>query len=156
MNDFSHLTRKQLDDRLQPLRTKSLREVPAGGWAKTVRTSLGMPAEVLGQRIGIGQSAVSQLEASETAETITLASLKRLGEGLDCDLVYALVPRTGLNEMMKRQALDRARKIVGSVSDSMALEDQAVPKKDRKEQINRMANDFLTRPSTSTGLWDET
>lgn len=153
MNEFQYLKRKQLDDRLEPLRTKDFREVPAGGWAKTVRTALGMPAEVLGKRIGIGQSAVSQLEASETAETITLASLKKLGEGLECDLVYALVPRTGLNEMMKRQALNRATKIVGSVSDSMALEAQAVRKEDQQLQINLMAQDFLTRPST--GLWDE-
>jgi predicted DNA-binding mobile mystery protein A len=153
MNEFRKLQRKQLDQKLMPLRDVVLRTIPRGGWTKAIRRSLGMSAEALGRRIGVSQSAVSQLEASEQNEKITLASLRKLADGLECDLIYAFVPKHSLEDMMRRQADRRARSIVDSVSTSMELEDQPVPPEDRKNQIEALADELLTRPGT--GFWDD-
>lgn len=151
--DFQTLKRKQLEEKLQGLRGISIPEVPRGGWAKAVRTGLAMPSEALGRRIGVSQSAVIQLEQSEEAETITLASLKKLARGLDCDLVYALVPRTSLQEMVEEQALRRARSLVDTVSSSMELEQQAISEQERERQVQVLAKNLLAKPST--GFWDD-
>jgi DNA-binding XRE family transcriptional regulator len=63
--DFQDLKRKQIDEKLSMFRRGNTPEVPKGGWVKTIRTALGMSSDVLGRRLGISQSAVIQLEASE-------------------------------------------------------------------------------------------
>ena len=153
MDEFKQLTRKQLDQKFAPFQGSNLREVPRGGWAKTIRQALGMTSQALGSRIGIGQSAVSQLEASEEAETITLASLRKLAHGLQCQLVYAMVPESTLDEIVRQQAHRRAKSIVESVSSSMELEDQGVSVEDQSRQIETLARSLLTK--SSTGFWDE-
>ena len=153
MTELDSLQRKQLDQKLAPLRTADLRSVPRGGWTRAIRTALGMSVTALGRRIGVSQSAVSQLESGEEQETITLASLRKLAGGLDCDLVYALVPRGSLDEIMRRQAEMRASSIVGAVSTTMELEDQAVSEQERRSQLEALARDLLMRPNT--GLWDD-
>jgi predicted DNA-binding mobile mystery protein A len=105
----------------------------------------------LGKRIGISQSAVIQLEASEDNNTISLSSLRKLADGLECDLVYALVPRKSLNDIMKEQARRRAESMVKSVANSMELEGQNVSDQERQHQIETISRGLLTRPRT--GLW---
>jgi predicted DNA-binding mobile mystery protein A len=151
--DFQSLKRKQLDEKLQGLREPNIPKVPRGGWAKAIRTALAMPSEVLGRRIGISQSAVIQLQQGEEAETITLASLRKLARGLDCNLVYALIPRTSLQEMVENQALHRARSLVNTVSSSMELEQQAIPEQERERQVQALAKNLLVKPGT--GFWDD-
>lgn len=153
MTALDQLQRRQLDRKLGLLRESGMRVVPQGGWTKTVRNALGMSGKALGRRIGVSQSAISQLEASEERETITLGSLRKLAEGMECDLVYAFVPKDSLDEIMRRQATLRARSIVDSVSTSMELEDQAVSDEDQESQVETLANELLVRPGT--GLWDE-
>lgn len=41
----------------------------------------------------VGLVANSQLERSEAGDRITLKSLRAVANALDCDLVYALLPR---------------------------------------------------------------
>ena len=151
--DFQDLKRIQIDEKLRVFRQKNMPEVPRGGWAKMIRTALGMSSEALGKRIGITQSAVFQLEASEKADTISLSSLRKLARGLECDLAYALVPRTSLNDIMKQQALHKARTIVHSVASSMELEEQGVSDQEQDRQIKAVAKNLLVSPGT--GFWDE-
>ncbi len=120
---------------------------------RTIREALQMTSRALGRRIGISQSAVSQLEARERAETITLSSLQKLANGLDCELVYALLPRSTLRRTMRRQARRRARRMVESVARSMELEGQGISDEDRITQEKTLEESLLGRPSTS--FWDE-
>ena len=104
MTALDQLQRRQLDRKLGLMRESGMQVVPQGGWTKTVRNALRMSGKDLGRRIGVSQSAISQLEASEERETITLGSLRKLAEGMECDLVYAFVPKDSLDEIMRRQA----------------------------------------------------
>jgi len=151
--DFRELTRKQIDEKLSPFRQQGASEVLRRGWVKTIRTALGMSSGALGKRIGITQSAVHQLEASEEADAIRLASLRKLASGLECDLVYALVPRTSLEDIMKEQALRRARSQVEATSTSMELEEQGISDEEKSRQIEATANQLLISPGT--GFWNE-
>jgi len=61
----------------------------------------------LGVRIQLSISTIDKLERSEERGAITLASLDRLAAGLDCELVYALVPTRGrtIDEMVRERAV---------------------------------------------------
>jgi predicted DNA-binding mobile mystery protein A len=66
------------------------------------------------------------METSEAEDRITLKSLRAVANALDCDLVYALVPRAdSMQELVENRARAAAKKRVLEVEHSMALEDQA-------------------------------
>ena len=77
--------------------------------------------------MGTSRQLSLQQEKAEAEDRITLKSLRALADALDCDLVYALVPRAGsLDDLMRDRARAQAKKNVLGVEHSMALEDQAV------------------------------
>lgn len=83
--------------------------MPQCGWAKTVRLAMGMSSKALGDRLGMSAQGVRQLEQSEVDGSISLRTLSRLANGLDCEVRYMLVPRTSLIE----QVLQRAQEVTG-------------------------------------------
>lgn len=94
---------------------------PRCGWAKTVRLALGMSSKALGGRLGMTGQGVRRLEQAEADGTITLKTLARLAQGLDCEVRYVLLPRTGLVE----QVLKRAQEVAG-ISPSVIPQSKAV------------------------------
>lgn len=79
-----------------------------------------------------------------------LGSLQVAAEALNCDLVYAVVPRaTTLNEMVHGQALRKAREIVGPVTQTMTLEDQRVDSARNEELVEQLASELVD----SRRLW---
>jgi predicted DNA-binding mobile mystery protein A len=119
------VARIRLDSRLSSLRELRTRlAVPQGGWAKALRTALGMTLEDLAGRLGVTRSVVSRLETSEQKRTIQLDSLQRLADAMDCDLVYALVPREPLQAMVERQRDRVASELEARTRTHMRLEDQ--------------------------------
>ena len=120
---------------------------PRGGWIRAIRDALGMPAVELGRRLNVTHSAVFELERSERAGTIKLNSLRRAAEALDCTLVYALVPKRGLDATVRTQAEGIADDELSHVEQTMALEDQAV-------DVTARARDELVQQLLDTrGLW---
>ncbi|MFZ0746557.1 MAG: helix-turn-helix domain-containing protein [Terracidiphilus sp.] len=74
------------------------------GWLKPVRQAIGISTEEVGRRMGVSKWAIYGLEKSEKEARIMLGTLRRAAEAMDCDLVYALVPREGtLAEMAARR-----------------------------------------------------
>jgi predicted DNA-binding mobile mystery protein A len=134
--------RRSLDRTLAPL-LKLPRRRPQRGWVRAIRDALGMTAEQLGDRIGVTQSTIQRLETSEAADTIQLNSLRRLAEGLGCELVYVLVPRETLSATYDAAARDVARRELARVSHSMALEDQAVDDAGDEERLRQFIAEEL-------------
>lgn len=110
---------------------------PPRGWIRAIRDALGMTAEQLGERMGITQPSVQRLELSEAQGTIQLNTLRRAAEALGCEVVYALVPRKTLQETYDEAARAVARRELGRISHTMALEDQAVEDEEEDEQLRR-------------------
>lgn len=108
-----------------------------------------MTAAQLGERMGSEASTVARMENSEADDRIRLDTLRRAAAALDCDLVYALVPRHRLEEMVDEQALQRAHQLVDVVDHSMALESQRVAPDTTSEQLR----EYAERLRDQSGLW---
>ncbi len=134
--------RRSLDRVLASYR-KVHRRAPPRGWIRALRDALGMTAEQLGERMGITQPSVQRLEVSEAEGTIQLKTLRRAAEALDCEVVYALVPRKSLRDTYDEAARAVARRELGRVSHSMALEDQAVEDEEEDERLRRFIAEEL-------------
>ncbi|MDH5591082.1 MAG: mobile mystery protein A [Gemmatimonadota bacterium] len=150
--DFPSLRRRQLDDQLSTLRDKQLPIRPDQGWIRTIREALGMSLRQLGDRAGITKASVAQMERREAEGTITLRSMQKLAAAMEADVHYFVVPRRGLEEMVKNRAEFLARQLAKEVSDSMALEDQATSEDRLRELIAYHAGRFLEDAAT---LWDD-
>jgi len=85
--------RRQLDKRLSVLTDIDALTRPPRGWVKAIREALGMTTAQLAKRMGVSQPRAVTLEQAEARGAITLDSLERAEQALDCRLVYALVPR---------------------------------------------------------------
>ena len=146
------LARKQLERRLAPLRKAPEFARPARGWVKAVREALGMTATQLGARIGVTQSRIARIEKDEAEDAVTLATLRRVAEGLDCTLVYALVPNRPLDEIMADRARAAADAQLKRTHHSMRLENQALDKRDLEAERERLALEILA--GDPRRLWD--
>ncbi len=126
---------------------------PAGGWVRNIRTALGMTAKQLGRRIGVSQSAVSDAESAEVEGGITLKTLRKIADGLGCDVAYALIPRSSLDMMVHNQANRAAHRIVGEVTHGMALEDQSTDDSTRAAQIEAVRERLIAEGSSQ--IWEQ-
>jgi len=145
--------RHQLDKRLNSLRDSDTFTRPPRGWIKAIREALGMTTAQLGKRLGVSQPRAVKIENAETKGSITLDSLERAAHALDCRLVYALVPRKPLDELVAERAERLAKKRLKSTSHSMALEAQSVATEDEQEQLKLMIRSLLDKAGSE--LWEE-
>ena len=99
---------------------------PKRGWLRAIREASGLSMAQVGRALGVTRQHFAFLEKSEADERITLKSLKRAAEALGCELVYAVVPKSGsLSDLIETRARQRAAENVLAVEHSMALENQA-------------------------------
>ena len=143
--------RRALERRLEPWRalSPSSRARPAGGWVRAIRDALGMSAAELATRMGTTQAAVSKFEVSERLGRARLDTLMRAADALECDLVYALVPRVPLDAQIRAQAERVLAHDFATVDNSMRLEDQGVTAEAARDD----RNDLIAEISTARGLW---
>jgi predicted DNA-binding mobile mystery protein A len=148
--EFLKLGRQQLDRKLKHLQPFRTQTVPGSGWIRAIRTSLGMTGVALSKRLGVTPASVSDLENSEKIGTITLNSLRKVAAAMECDLVYAIVPRTTLDDILKKRADEKARSMLGRIGHSMKLEGQSVELSQVHQQVEALAQSLLENPKV---LW---
>lgn len=119
-------SRFHLDERFNKLGAVNQYATPVRGWIKAIREALGMTTVQLADRLRVKQPSVVALEQSEEKGSIELATLRRVAEALDCQLVYALVPKKPLETMVRERARLFLRRRRAPVEHSMLLEDQQV------------------------------
>ncbi len=146
--EYLALQRSQLDARKD---VGSHGERPHAGWVRTVRTALGMSAAQLARRLGVTQQAVANLERNERRGAVSIATLAKVAESLDCDLVIAFAPKTTLEDTVRRQAMTKARAERDRVVHTMRLEAQ----EEGVEQVFDLENDVRQWMTTRIArLWD--
>lgn len=148
---FRELQLRQMDASLARWREARLPARPATGWSRAVREALGMTAIALARRLRMTSAGVRKLELAESQDAITLASLRKLAEALDCELQYAFVPRTPLQQQLQNRALHMASTRMQPVSHSMSLEDQSVQGSAREVQRELLVQELLAGPRRD--LW---
>ena len=150
--EFKRLRVRQLDRLLKPFYAAKLVPRPPKGWIRALREATGVPLRQLATRLHRQISSIASLEQTEAEYRISLGNLRDMADALDCQLVYALVPKSGTVQELAEQRLrekisgneqrvrERVSKNVRAVEHSMALEDQAVGNVDEKirEQTDRL------------------
>lgn len=125
---------------------------PKEGWIRTLRKALGMSSPQLAMRLKVSKSQVTQMERMELEDRITLRQLRRVAESLDCDLMYALVPRKPLDEILGERARLKAQSLVYKTDVQMKLEAQQLTEDKLHEQIELEVERLLREMPRD--LWD--
>ena len=146
----AHFARKALDARLSRWRDVETAR-PHRGWLRAVREALGMTLGDVATRLGVTPGAAAAFEKREMDDTITLASLRRAAEAMNCRLVYAIVPETSLEEAVKARAGQIVDERLARVGHTMRLENQGVPDADLFGERERMVETVLREESRR--LW---
>ena len=147
------IARRALDQRLDTIRESEVFSRPRKGWIRAIREALGMTASQLGDRLGVSQPRVSKMEQAEASGALTLESLERAAHALDCQLVYALVPRVSLQDQVEERALVKARTAMDFARHTMSLEAQIVTAADEAEQLDAVTRELIDRAGSY--LWDD-
>jgi predicted DNA-binding mobile mystery protein A len=124
--EFRELRLNQIDRSLEPFVGLHTVSRPQRGWLRAVREALGITIREVSRKMRKTPQTVASFEKSEAADRITLQTLRHYAEALDCQLVYAIVPKNAsLNQLAETRVRAKAEKDVRSVAHTMALEDQA-------------------------------
>lgn len=116
--------RKSLDEKLKAFLGTKGSPTPKAGWVRAIREALGMTTAQMAERMGIQQSGVTLLEQREASRTVSLETLQRAAHALNCELVYALVPKESLEKIVDEQATKSAKEILKRTLHTMDLEMQ--------------------------------
>ena len=147
------LIREQLDQTLKRFRGLQVMNMPPKGWIRAIRDALGMNGRQFAERMGVSPARVSKLESDEVAGAVTLKTMRKAAEALDCTLVYGLVPRTSLDDTVKKQINIYAQQRLNRISHTMALEDQELSEGGKKKALQAMKVELLLNIPKS--LWDK-
>lgn len=150
---FSRLRLAQVQATVDAFAVLTARHAPPRGWLKLIRETLGLTERQQAIRLGISAPTLHKCEQSEADERISLKQLRKLADGLDCELVYALVPRTPLAEVVEKRAYSIAGQEVEAVAHSMTLEGQRPTADYIRKQVASRADELLS--GRWSDLWRE-
>ena len=105
------------------------------------RRAIGLSQTEVAALMGTSQSAVARLESGHS--DVRFSTLERYAAALDCELVYALVPKRSLQETVEERAERIARDQVSRVRHSMALEDQQTDKEHSEREVAELRRKLL-------------
>lgn len=148
-----NLQLQQIDTKISSLQPLRDLPVPATGWLKAIRLSLGMSLEQLGRKLGIAKQNALALERREQQGAVTINSLREAAAAMDMELVYGFVPKDGtLEALINRKAHEVAREIVLMASQTMVLEDQGNSNQRLEKAIEERAKEIKDKMPKL--LWD--
>jgi len=149
---FRRLLLKTLSEKLDSFTGLSGAKPPGAGWLRSIRLAFGMPLHYAARKLNMTSPGFAKLEKAEASGAISLKTLERAADALDCDLVYALLPRDGtLLNQFRNRARRQARRIMEPVGQSMLLEAQSAG--DLNERIEQLADEIVASPHPK--LWTE-
>jgi predicted DNA-binding mobile mystery protein A len=142
-SELNNLRLEQIQTTVNAYAVLRTKRTPPRGWLKEVREALGRTERQQAERLNIASSTLHKSEQSEADERISLGQLRKLADALDCELVYALIPRMPLPQVVQEQAEKLAKAEVFGVAHTMALEDQKPTDERIQKQVTRRAEELL-------------
>lgn len=127
---------------------KVIMEKPLQGWIKTIRELLGMTTVQFSKKLKISQPRLIFMEKNE--KNLKLSTMEKIADELNCDFVYALVPRENINDIIYNRAKQKALEIVTKVNKNMSLENQL---SDNNAILEETIEDLLHNKKISK-IWD--
>ncbi|MFZ4714800.1 MAG: mobile mystery protein A [Bacteriovoracaceae bacterium] len=144
------MMRRQVGKKLEELTPfkKITKGIPS--WTRYIRLALGMSVSQLAARAKLSQNTISQIEKNEVEGKINLNTLKKMAEAMDCDFVYAFVPKVSLEQTILNQARKKVSTTMTKAETHMELEDQKV-KVSKAERMQELIEEKIY----SKYLWEE-
>jgi predicted DNA-binding mobile mystery protein A len=133
----------QVERAIEPFIAVKGTPVPQGGWLRSIRESLGRSLRAQAEIAGVSSVTLTKSERSEAEDRISLAQLRKLAAALDCELVYGLVPKKPLHEVIRDRAELMAKQEILGVTHSMSLEDQRPSDAFIERQIDERRKELL-------------
>jgi len=153
MRNQRKLLIEQLDRKIEPFLGTELIYVPEKGWINSIRTTINMTLEQLGKKLNMTKQGVKRIEESESAGTITIKSMKEVGNALDMKFVYGFVPYDGsVDSLIDRKSRILAEKIILRTNQNMMLEDQAIEKDKLVVAIDDLTKEI--KLELKKAIWD--
>ncbi|HEV8539806.1 MAG TPA: helix-turn-helix domain-containing protein [Nitrospiraceae bacterium] len=149
LNEYIPLMRKNrlniIDDmaisRLKPEPTGTLTDRSHAEWIRTLRGYLRMTQAELAKRSDISQPHLAGIESGKIDPQVS--TLRRIYQGLSCDLVVEPRPRKPLEEMLRGQARSLALKRLKHTMGTMALENQAPGEEVFRQLLEKRTDQIL-------------
>jgi len=149
-NDITSTRRRQISATLVGLRM-NIPQMPKKGWISEVRSALMLSTKQLANRLKLTQSTISHLEAAERNGSITLSSLQKLAEAMNCEVAYVFIPIIPLDEQVDMQAEKAISKMEKELHHTMALEDQSI---EDKESVRNILKREMLVQNLGSKIWD--
>jgi predicted DNA-binding mobile mystery protein A len=156
MNDIKKrqkkIFREQLDSTLNRFSDIASTNRPMRGWIRAIRDALGMNMRQFAQRLGVSKSRIPRIEQDEITGSLTLKTMNRVADTLDCVFVYGFVPRTSLDKTVRKQASIVAQRRLNRLMHTMNMEAQGLSPQNAKKAFDNMVDEIINTPSM---LWEE-
>jgi predicted DNA-binding mobile mystery protein A len=91
----------------------------------------------------VTKSLISNIEKAELSGKITIKKIQQIAEAMDCQFVYAVVPKKNVQEIINYHARKKAQEIVEKANKHMALEDQTLSNEEIEYEIDRLKQEIL-------------
>ncbi len=144
MKKLNKLESKQIQQRLNKLRPLQRNSEIRGGWIRYIRHAMRMTLGNLAKAAKISPATIQQIEKRETTGKVTIETMQKIARAMECDFVYALVPKEDLQKLLTKKAHLKAAKIIKEADLHMTLEDQKVTES-VKARIERVAEELLIK-----------
>ncbi|MCL9968068.1 MAG: hypothetical protein NBV56_01955 [Aquirufa antheringensis] len=150
---MKHLSVHQLDDQIrQYVNGQRFDRIPQG-WIRSSRTAIGMTLKQLAKRLGFSVPAAKNFEMREVDEAITLASLRKIANAMEMDLVYYFKPKQdSLDDLLQIRAELKAKELMERSNHAMILENQEADNKNKSREYDRLITKIRNQKLSS--LWD--
>ena len=112
---------------------KNIITKPSQGWVKTIRDFYGMTTYQLAKKLKISQPRIVRIEKNE--ENVKISTMEKIADSLNCEFVYAFVPKENIENIIYAQAKKRAMKMYDKINTNMGLENQISKDNDTLEDI---------------------
>ncbi len=145
------IIREQLNETLKQFSNIASINRPPRGWIRAIRDALGMNMRQFADRLGVSKSRIPRIEQDELAGSLTLKTMNRVADELDCVFVYGFVPRTSLSDTVEKQAKVVTTKRMNRLMHTMNLEDQRLSSQNQTMAFKNMVEEAINSPST---LWE--
>jgi len=127
--------------------------IPLEGWLRTIRNALGMSGVQLAKRLGVTKARIAKVEQDELGGGVTLKTMKRMAEAMNCRFVYAIIPDEDIEQVLEEQALKKSKARVKAASTHMALEAQSLDQHTLDSEIKRIASKIVREKPSD--LWSD-
>jgi predicted DNA-binding mobile mystery protein A len=150
------IAREQLDSwhvSRYPKAKAALMKRPVRGWIRAIRYAIGMSGRQLAERLGISKNSVSAIEKRERDGSVTIRTMRRVAEAIDCTFFYGFLPNGSFDEIVRRRAEEVVRERIERINLTMKLEGQELP----AGEIRRILRREVVRLTDETPryLWNK-